>query len=240
MDDILSRTGGGDWFAVATGDQLVDGLVISVSPVQDEDAVASLMALAGGGNVSSPAFLIVTRKHVASFFEVDPVWCAPVNRPEEWYSATWHDPTGRRNGGYKHTGIDLNLDRKPWGDVDRGQTVMAITRGIVLETGYTSPYLGVVVLLVEHNGAPLYVRYWHLARDATHLALRAGHPVAAGQVIGTLGDYKGGDHLHLDMALDMFSSRSWLTPGIRWVDPIPVLTAHLTPDLVDRMIRRAG
>jgi murein DD-endopeptidase MepM/ murein hydrolase activator NlpD len=238
MDLLISDLNGGV-VAVITGNQRVDGRVISVSPVQGhEDAVASLMALAGDAG-PSPAFLVVTGQRVAAFFEVpSSVWNTPVPGPEDWYAATWHDPTGKKNDGYEHTGIDLNLDKAPWGDVDRGQQVLAIASGIVLETGYTDAYLGVVVLLVEHDGAPLYVRYWHLAQDATHLALRAGQPVAAGQVIGSLGDYKGGDHLHFDVARDMFSSRSWLTPGIRWIDPIPVLKAHLNPDLVDQMVSR--
>ena len=167
-----------------------------------------------------------------------PAWYLPVGTlgfpPEAWYAATWHDLTGVKNGGYKHTGVDWNLDRSPWGDVDRGEPVVAVTSGTVDAIGFTEKNLRSVVIQVEHQGEPLWVRYWHLAKASADDILDIGEVIFAGDVLGYLGDYRaGGDHLHFDMALDPIPPGAWLTPGIRWVDPIVVLKAHLDPDYVD-------
>jgi murein DD-endopeptidase MepM/ murein hydrolase activator NlpD len=174
-------------------------------------------------------------------------WSYPVGDErwptERWYAATLHDTTGRLNDGYAHTGIDLNMWKAPWGDVDRGKPVFAVADGVVDDKGYSTSYLGSVILLVEHLGQPLYVRYWHLENDAAFDFLQVGERVNSGELIGRIGNYTlgaGGDHLHLDMALDPFGPHWWFTrhPAVRWVDPVPILKAHLDADKVDAMLRR--
>ena len=174
--------------------------------------------------------------------EPEPVpWVLPVSEGDypsaSWYCATWHDLTGVRNGGYKHTGIDLNLDLPPWGDVERalGLSVYAIADGVVT---YSTPnWSGVpmVVIRHEHNGAWLWVRYAHVKPQ---YPLLEGAVVDAGQCLGGFANYPdAGDHLHFDMALDEFA-REWLTSEIRWIDPVPVLKIHHDPATVDAMLSR--
>jgi hypothetical protein len=168
-------------------------------------------------------------------------WVMPVGEgdypPERWYCATWHDLTGVRNGGYKHTGLDLNLDVAPWGDVERSLDlgVYAVADGAV--TYYTPNWSGVpmVVIRHEHEGAPLWVRYAHVKPQYPILE---GLVVSAGDMLGGFANWpERGDHLHFDMALDEFT-REWLDPRIRWVDPVPVLNAHHDPAIVGAMLRK--
>jgi len=170
-------------------------------------------------------------------------WAFPVGTeefpPEAWYVSVWHDLSGRRNGGYRHTGIDINLDRYPWGDVERGAPVYAVAQGTVVDVGSSAGWLGVVVLRVEHRERWLYVRYGHL--DGERLEVLAGQVVEAGQVLGYLGDYRRGDtgdHLHFDVATESFGWGWWLTRTVDWVDPVPVLEAHLGEERVKRMLGR--
>jgi len=170
-------------------------------------------------------------------------WHFPVGTDEhpvaDWYVATWHDLTGARNGGYRHSGIDINLDIAPWGDVDRGEPVWAVADGVVHSVGHSSGWLSVVVVKSWHGGEPIWIRYAHLAQSS--VTLQRGETVTAGQHIGDIGNYvrgRGGDHLHFDMALDAFGWSWWLTPGVQWIDPLPVLKAHLDPALVDAMVMR--
>ena len=170
-------------------------------------------------------------------------WSFPVGGgqypPEKWYAASVHDPTGKLNSGYKHTGLDLNLDLAPWGDVERvlGLSVSAIAPGVV--TYITDAWSGVPMLVIrhEHAGAPLWVRYAHIVP-----AVILGQAVASGQTIGSFANYTlgaGGDHLHFDMATVAFA-REWLTPNVPWIDPAPVLKAHLDPARVDAMLKRGA
>jgi len=165
-------------------------------------------------------------------------WHFPVGEgeypPERWYCATWHDLTGALNNGYRHTGIDLNLDVSPWGDVERSLdlSVYAIADGVV--TYQTPNWSGVpmVVIRHEHDGAPLWVRYAHVL-----CYLQSGWNATSGEDLGGFANWSTGDHLHLDMALDPFT-REWLDPAIRWVDPVPVLTEHLPAEEVAKMLRK--
>jgi len=171
----------------------------------------------------------------------DPLtWSFPVGEgqypPEMWYAAALHDLTGVKNNGYKHTGIDLNLDLAPRGDIERvlGLSIYALADGIV--TYSTAAWSGVPMLVIrhEHNNAPLWVRYAHIIP-----AVLRNQSVKAGQTIGVFADYKlgdGGDHLHLDMATDAFT-REWLTPDIHWIDPVSVLKARLDPLRVEAMLK---
>ena len=170
-------------------------------------------------------------------------WHFPVGSDEypieQWYVASVHDLTGVKNNGYKHSGIDYNVEVPPRGDIDRGQPVWAVAGGEVYGTWHTERNLASVVIKVYHDDVPLYVRYWHLARNDAFLGLRPGMAIEAGRCLGLLGDYKpGGDHLHFDMALDAFHPGCWLVPGVRWVDPVPILKAHLDPDIVDASLKR--
>ena len=191
-------------------------------------------------DLENATFVITTPTHRAAFTIPDQPqsWHFPVGSDEypieKWYIATVHDLTGKANNGYKHSGIDYNVEVPPRGDIDRGQPVFAIADGTVYGTWHSERNLASVVIQVTHMGAPLYVRYWHLARDNTFLNLRPGLAVTVGQTIGHLGSYiPGGDHLHFDMALDAFHPGCWLTPSVRWVDPVTVLEYHLDPGLVE-------
>lgn len=166
-------------------------------------------------------------------------WAFPVGDglypPEMWYCATVHDPTGALNDGYKHTGIDLNLDVSPWGDIERtlGLSVYALAEGAVT---YSTPnWSGVPMIVVrhEHAGDWLWVRYAHIGPEVPMV----GTMVERGDLLGGFANWKTGDHLHLDMALDEFT-REWLAPNIRWRDPVPVLKEHLDPAAVDTMLAR--
>lgn len=182
---------------------------------------------------------------LAELREPAPGWTYPVGDDEfptaDWYCACWHDPTGAKNDGYGHTGIDLNVDKAPWGDVDRGQPVIAVAPGVVHTVGYSASYLGGVVIEIEHEGAPLWVRYWHLEWVTQW---QVGDTVAPGVCIGIIGDYKlgrGGDHCHLDMCRDPFEPHWWFTNhDLRWMDPVPILKAHLDLATVDAMLAKKG
>jgi len=189
-------------------------------------------------------FILQTLEGRAYFRTLDkPLsWHFPVGSDEypieKWYVASVHDLTGVKNNGYKHSGIDYNVEVPPRGDVDRGQPVWAIAAGEVYGTWHTTRNLASVVIKVYHDDVPLYARYWHLARDETFLNLRPGLAVEAGQCLGHLGSYApGGDHLHFDMALDAFHPGCWLVSGVRWIDPVSILKAHLDPDMVDASLR---
>jgi len=196
-------------------------------------------------NLKEAHFTITTPTHHATFNIIadQPAdWHFPIGSlkypPEKWYIATVHDLTGKLNRGYKHSGVDYNIEVLPRGDIDRGQPVHAVSSGRVYGTWHSQRNLASVVIQVNHQNAPLYVRYWHLARDTTFLNLRPNMPVTAGQTLGHLGDYKrGGDHLHFDMALDPFHPGCWLVPAVRWVDPVTVLKYHLDPKIVEASLR---
>jgi murein DD-endopeptidase MepM/ murein hydrolase activator NlpD len=169
-------------------------------------------------------------------------WAFPVNDPANWYVAVFHDESGRRNNGYRHTGIDINLDKKPHGDVDRGQPIYSVCPGIVHAIHYSRSYLGGVVVKAEHEGKPLYIRYWHLANDTTFSDLAQWQTVGPGQLLGHIGNYRlgdTGDHLHFDMRTLPFYAHWWFTRHASgWVDPVPILKAHLDPVLVNEMLRK--
>jgi len=168
-------------------------------------------------------------------------WSFPVGNgqypPERWYAASVHDLTGAANNGYKHTGIDLNLAMHEFGDVERrlGLSVYAVADGVV--TYVTDSWSGVPMIVVQSvHGTTLgtnnyiWIRYAHIIP-----AVMVGQTVKAGQILGAFADWKTGDHLHLDMALTPFT-REWLASGIDWIDPVPVLKAHLDPKRVDAML----
>lgn len=184
--------------------------------------------------------LVSIAEELRAMMECTPDWCFPVGTeefpPAAWYVRVVHDLTGRKNAGYKHSGIDINLDRWPWGDVERGAPVFAVADGIVRAKGSSAGWLGVVVLEVEHHGMALQVRYGHLEPES--IKVRVRDTVKAGQELGSLGDWRGGDggdHLHFDMAWSYFGWNWWLTPKVDWLDPLPVLREHLGESEVELM-----
>ena len=172
-------------------------------------------------------------------------WAFPVGTeiypPERWYAYTVHDLTGRRNlNGYAHSGIDLNLDKSPWGNVDVGLPVFAVTDGKVHDVGYSQNYRGGVVLEVLHNGLPLFVRYWHLRSNVVD-RLSVGDLVSCGDELGAIDLYPGGwAHLHFDMAWQPFKVHWWHSKHseIEWANPTYILKAHLDHGEVDAMMAR--
>jgi len=194
-----------------------------------------------GVNADGVPFKLDCGVYAKYIYDEPTPWAFPVGSqqypPEMWYAATVHDMTGKLNNGYKHTGLDLNLDLSPWGDIERtlGLAVYAVTDGIV--TYITQAWSGVpmIVLQVEHAGEPLWIRYAHIMP-----VVMIGQAVKAGQALGGFANYllgAGGDHLHADCALDKFT-REWLTPSIRWIDIVDILKAHLDPLRVDAMLKK--
>ena len=172
----------------------------------------------------------------------EPEWTFPVGEgqfpPERWYAATVHSLDGSLNAnGYKHSGLDLNLDVSPWGDVERilGLAVYAVADGIV--TYVTDNWSGVpmLVMRVQHNDAQLWIRYAHIVP-----CVMINQVVKAGQALGGFanwGGMDGGDHLHFDMAFNEYT-REWLSPLIKWVDPVNILMQRLDPNVVEAMLEK--
>jgi len=215
--------------------------------IQDALNIAEYLQLAAEGLLERSQRLVRLAEELGR--DVGVVWAFPVGTEkypaEAWYCATVHDPSGRANNGYGHTGIDLNVDRWPWGDVDRGQPVRAVADGIIQAVSYSSRYLGSVILEVEHNGGLLYWRYWHLMNDELFQSLEPLQAVRAGDVLGYIGNYTlgaGGDHLHLDCATRLFGPHWWFTrhADVEWIDPVPVLMAHLDQKRVDKMLAKGA
>jgi len=173
--------------------------------------------------------------------ETETQWAYPVGSEEfpttMWKCDQYHLWSKANPDG--HTGIDLNGDKAPYGDIDRGQPIWAIADGVVHDRGHSDGWLGVIVVKHQHDGADLYVRYAHL--DPQTFQVEIGDHVNAGDLLGKLGDYRGGDtgdHLHFDMCLDKMTWSEFKTQGKRWVDPVPVLKAHLQPAVIDQMLKK--
>jgi hypothetical protein len=198
-------------------------------------------------------FAVVTQLWVARFKELaeeEAPWHFPIGSDkypvELWYIATKHLEKGTLWNGGVHTGVDWNVEVMPRGDIDRGQPTWAVTDGVIHGTWYSDACLGSVVYKVMHNGLPLWVRHWHMAKDALFLSWQAGMEVKSGQELAHIGDYAGGDHLHFDMCVEAFHPGVWWTAMsgatneeklARWLDPVIVLKAHLDPALVDAALR---
>ncbi|MBN2391747.1 MAG: peptidoglycan DD-metalloendopeptidase family protein [Anaerolineae bacterium] len=146
---------------------------------------------------------------------------------------TTEENPNRFNGKpHPHTGYDINLDVPPYGDVERGFPVFACAAGVVHYVTDNWSGVGMCVILHDHDGVPVWFRYAHI-----DVMVRAGDAVEAGQTIGFIADWPNeGDHLHMDAALDPFT-REWIAPDIRWIDPAPILCAHIDPALVFGMLR---
>ena len=169
-------------------------------------------------------------------------WAYPVGSDKfptmQWYAYQRHtwDPVDNPEG---HTGVDLNAWQAPFGDVDRGEPIWAVADGTVSSLGHSESWLAVVVIQHHHNGTPIWFRYAHLDPDS--LDLDIGDRVLAAQKLGILGNYTGGDtgdHLHLDAARDPFQWHQYRDPDIAWLDPIPILTSPLDPQVIAAMLEK--
>ena len=155
----------------------------------------------------------------------------------QWYVASPHSLYGSLHNCYRHSGIDLNLDVYPRGDIERfkGLSVYAVTDGIVTFVDESWSGVPMLVMQCKYQDAPLWVRYGHIIP-----VVMKGEYVQAGQKLGGFANWTrtgGGDHLHLDMALDPVEDE-WLDPGIRCVDPVGVLSEVLAPEVVREMVGR--
>ena len=180
--------------------------------------------------------------YAVRFETTENTWAFPVGDadypPESWYVPVVHSLDGSLNyNNYKHSGIDIDLAMHEFGDVERrlGLHIYAIAEGIVTHKSVSWSGVPMIVVKHYHDGAPLWVRYAHIIPS-----VKVGEKVHAGQSQGLFANWQGGDggdHIHFDMATDKFTTE-WLTPSIRWLDPVPVLKAHLPADKVDAMIAK--
>lgn len=111
----------------------------------------------------------------------------PVDGPHSFIN-DWGFP---RSGGRSHKGTDIMAAR--------GTPVVAVVSGRIRRTAYNSGLGGTTIWLDGNNGVSYY--YAHL--DGIAGGVRAGVPVRAGQVIGTVGNTgnaRGGAyHLHFEI-----------------------------------------
>jgi hypothetical protein len=161
----------------------------------------------------------------------EPTYAFPVGEdeypPAHWYCAQFHTP-GR------HTGLDLNLDKRPWGDVERtlGLSVYAVADGVVHYL--TDDWGGAPLVVIEHEieDETLYLRYAHIIP-----VVREGVHVQAGDKLGAFADWKTGDHLHFDGATEPITTE-WLDARIDWIDTELLLRQLHGPAAVDKLIKR--
>lgn len=172
---------------------------------------------------------------IVEFLDMFAVYRLPVGT-DTYPPASWYVPTTQlfREG---HPGIDINLDIAPWGDVERGEPVYAVAPGIVHYV--TANWGGVGMCVIEHGiaGVSYWIMYAHI--DASGLDI--GDSVGAGQIIGTIANWTGGDggdHLHFGVSITPVT-REYLT-HTGWIDPVPFLkdVLGINSELVDAMLRK--
>jgi murein DD-endopeptidase MepM/ murein hydrolase activator NlpD len=150
----------------------------------------------------------------------------PVKLPvSDWYLATKHSK--------KHSGIDINLNKSPWGDVDLGLPVYATCNGLVVFAGQAKGHKwGNVVITAgsAYVSKPsslwgselLFWRYGHLKE----VTAAVGQVARAGDFLGTIGKGYGDQfaaHLHLDCWMgSMIAPEAWLAREVEWRDPLKV------------------
>ena len=139
----------------------------------------------------------------------------PVDSPGEWYIAQGHHS--------KHSGLDINLNKPPYGDVELGMPVYATCNGLVVFAGPTkgTSWGNVVIILSIDDGELIFWRYGHLLDY-----IDVGEYVKTGDIVGSIG--KGYNnrypaHLHLDCWTDqMIAPNAWLDTSVEWHDPLDV------------------
>jgi len=148
-------------------------------------------------------------------------YALPVTPPAD----NWYIARGQIKG--VHTGLDINLNRAPWGDVELGEPVRSTCGGLVVFAGMArgTSWGNVVITVSLDNGGLLFWRYGHLQR----VSVEPGQLVPRQERIGTIG--KGYNdrypaHLHLDAWRgQMIAPESWLAKWVVWVDPLDVWAA---------------
>lgn len=141
----------------------------------------------------------------------------PLSLPaSDWYLAQGHSS--------KHSGLDINLNKAPWGDVELGQPIYATCNGLVVFAGQArGAYWGNLVITCSvDQGGLVFWRYAH-ARD---VVVKAGQVVEIGTLVGHVG--KGANdryaaHLHLDCWRGhVLTPEAWLDRRGVWLDPLEV------------------
>jgi murein DD-endopeptidase MepM/ murein hydrolase activator NlpD len=140
----------------------------------------------------------------------------PVAGPWEFHD-DWGDP---RSGGRRHRGTDI------WSPL--GSPVVAVEDGVARTANED---LGGTVVYLNGRSGTLYY-YAHLSAVAARvLGAGAGTPVAAGEVLGRVGNSGnaagGPTHLHFQVG-----------EGADWVNPYPLLAA-LSNGVMDARARQA-
>jgi murein DD-endopeptidase MepM/ murein hydrolase activator NlpD len=102
-------------------------------------------------------------------------------------SARFGDRSGLWGSG-RHTGLDF--------DAPYGSTIRSTRLGVVSFAGWDGPYGNCVIV---NHGAGLQTRYAHMS----HISVRVGESVWAGQQVGRLGGTGNvtGPHLHFEVIL---------------------------------------
>lgn len=133
---------------------------------------------------------------------------------EDWYIAQEHKPT--------HSGLDINLNEYPYGDVDLGEPLFIVCNGLVIYADLAPGYYwgNVVITISVDDLGLLFWRYGHLDR----IDVEAGQFVSPGIQVGTCGKGYNGRydaHLHLDCWRGgMLAANAWLDRSVEWVDPL--------------------
>lgn len=102
-------------------------------------------------------------------------------------------PFGERRGSRNHPGTDL--------DGNTGDPAFAAAPGIVAHAGAApAGYSGYGTMVLIDHGNGVTTLYAHLSK----LSVRAGSPVAAGEVVGAIGSTGNvtGSHLHFELRID--------------------------------------
>ncbi len=141
----------------------------------------------------------------------------PIEPPaSDWYIASSHST--------KHSGLDINLDRPPYGDVELGMPVYATCNGAVVFAGKAAgkSWGNLVITMSLGDHRLEFWRYAHLDR----INVLNAFIIKRGRQIGTIG--KGYNdrydaHLHLDGWYDrMIAPESWRSRNVEWFDPLDV------------------
>ena len=169
----------------------------------------------------------VTVAPLAEEIEDTSEWGYPVKNPRNWACRGYSHRIG------SHTGYDLNLNIYPYGNVDSGEPIYAVTGGVVsYVTGLWGTGGGMVVVHHLTSATEIYARYAHLTP-----VVAAGDVVRAGTLLGHLIALPNGAHLHFDMAAHAIT-RDWLNSDDGWPDPAVILSEHLDPEVVAIMCGR--
>ena len=156
--------------------------------------------------------------------EPRPDWTFPVLHPENWRCRGYSHNPGT------HTGYDLNLNIPPFGNIDAGEPIFAVTAGVVTYVATTWGTGGGMVVI--QHAKNLWLRYAHLTP-----AVEVGDYVEAGTLLGVLVPLPSGAHLHFDGATSPITTH-WLSKDIYWLDPQELLLQHLPAATVKTMFLR--